>query len=281
MFKTILVHVDLSSHAPARMRYAAALAHAHHAYLLGAAMFGVSRTMFPRGYSSRPGTLEASYFDPLEQNARRALAQFEAIATEMRVPHEARFVCDRADDGLARLARFADLVVLSQDDPDEALPDSAVHLPDYVILNSARPVLVLPRTDAAPGTAPGAARTVLVAWDGGKEAARALTAALPLLCRASAVTIAALAGPDAGAAELESQRPDLLRFLGHHGITPHMLVREPRRDPAHDLLDLAAELHCGLLVMGCFGHSKLRELCLGGVSRPVLADAGMPVLLAH
>jgi nucleotide-binding universal stress UspA family protein len=277
MFKTILVYVDQSSHAPARMRYAAALAHAQHAHLLGAAMFGVSRTMFPRGYTSRPGTLEASYFDPLAQNARQALAQFTAIATEMRVPHEARFVCDRADDGLAQLARFADLVVLSQDDPDEALPDSAVHLPDYVILNSARPVLVLPRTDAAPGPA----RTVLVAWDGGKEAARALAAALPLLHRASAVTVVALTGPDAGAAELESQRPDLMRFLGHHGVTPHMLVRDPRRDPAHDLLDLAAELHCGLLVMGCFGHSKLRELCLGGVSRAVLADARIPLLLAH
>ena len=209
-YKTVLVHVDLSSHAPARMRYAAALAHAHHAHLLGAAMFGVSRSIFPLGYTSRPGTLEASYFDPLAQNATRALAQFEAIATEMRVPHEARFVCDQADDGLARLARFADLVVITQDDPDEALT-----------------------------------------------------------------------GPDAGTAELESQRPDLLRFLGHHGITPHMLVRDPRRDPGHDLLDLAAELHCGLLVMGCFGHNKLRELCLGGASRAVLADARIPVLLAH
>jgi len=277
MFKTILVHVDQSSHAPARTRYAAALAHAHHAHLLGAAMSGVSRTMFPRGYTPRPGTLEASYFDPLAQNARRALARFEAIATEMRVPHEARFVCDRADDGLAQLARFADLVVLSQHDPDEALPDAAVHLPDYVILNSARPVLVLPRAD----TAPGVASAALVAWDGDKEAARALTAALPLLCRASAVTIAAFTGPDAGAAELESQRADLLRFLGHHGVTPHMLVRDPHRDPAHDLLDLAAERHCGLLVMGCFGHSKLRELCLEGVSRAVLADARIPLLLAH
>jgi nucleotide-binding universal stress UspA family protein len=276
-YKTILVHVDLSSHAPARMRYAAALAHAHHAHLLGAAMFGVSRSIFPLGYAARPGTLEASYFDPLAQNARRALAQFDAVATGMRVPHEARFVCDQADDGLARLARFADLVVVSQDDPDEALPDLAVHLPDYVILNSARPVLVLPRADAAPG----AARNVLVAWDGGKEAARALAAALPLLCRAGSVTIAALAGPDAGAAELESQRPDLLQFLGRHGVTPHMLVREPRHDAGHDLLDLAAELHCGLLVMGCFGHSKLRELCLGGASRAVLADARIPVCLVH
>jgi nucleotide-binding universal stress UspA family protein len=277
MFKTILVHADLSSHAPARMRYAAALAHAHHAHLLGAAMFGVSRTMFPLGYASRPGTLEASYFDPLAQNARRALAQFEAIAADMHVPHEGRFVCDRADDGLARLARFADLVVVSQDDPDEALPDEAVHLPEYVILHGARPVLVLPRAEAAPG----AARDVLVAWDGSKAAAHAVTAALPLLSRASAVTVAALTGPDAGAAELESQRPDLMQFLGRHGVTPHMLVRDPRRDVGHDLLQLAAELHCGLLVMGCYGHGRLRELCLGGASRAVLADAGVPVLMAH
>jgi nucleotide-binding universal stress UspA family protein len=277
MFKTILVHVDQSSHAPARMRYAAALAHAHNAHLLGAALFGVARSIFPLGYESRPGTLEASYFDPLAQNAIRALAQFEAIATEMRVPHEARFVCDQADDGLARLSRFADLVVISQDDPDEALPALAVHLQDYVVLNSARPVLILPRTDAAPG----AARDVLVAWDGGKEAARALAAALPLLRRATAVTVAALTGPDIGAAELESQRPDLLQFLGRHGVTAHMLVRDPQRDTGHELLDLAAELHCGLLVMGCFGHSKLRELCLGGASRAVLADARIPVLLAH
>jgi nucleotide-binding universal stress UspA family protein len=60
-----------------------------------------------------------------------------------------------------------------------------------------------------------------------------------------------------------------------------MLVREPRRDAGHDLLDLAADLHCGLLVMGCFGHSKLRELCLGGASRAVLADARIPVCLVH
>lgn len=63
-------------------------------------------------------------------------------------------------------------------------------------------------------------------------------------------------------------------FLGHHDVTPHMLVRDPRRDPGHELLDLATELHCGLLVMGCFGHSKLRELCLGGASRPAGALTG-------
>jgi nucleotide-binding universal stress UspA family protein len=277
MFKTILVHVDLSTHAPERIRCAAALAHAHHAHLLGAAMFGVSRSMFPLGYTTRPGTLEASYFDPLAQNARRALAQFEAIATEMHVPHEARFVCDQADDGLARLARFADLVVVSQDDPDESLPDLAVHLPEYVVMNCARPVLLVPRvTRDSDGW-----RHVLVAWDGSKEASCALSAAVPLLRHADVVTVAALTDQGADETELRSQQPDLVQFLGRHGIKPRMLVRDPQQDPGHELLDLAAELRCGLLVMGCFGHSKLRELCLGGASRAVLADARIPVLLAH
>lgn len=277
MFKTILVHVDLSVHAAERMRCAASLAQAHHAHLLGAAMFGVSHNIFPLGYASRPGTLEASYFEPLAQNARRALDHFEAIATEFRVPHEARFVCDQADDGLARLARFADLVVISQDDPDESLPDLAVHLPEYVIMNSARPVFVVPRAPEAQRDQ----RHVLVAWDGSKEASCALSAALPLLRHASAVTVAALTGPGASAAELRAQQPDLDQFLRRHGVTPRMLVRDPQKDPGHELLDLAAELQCGLLVMGCYGHSKLRELCLGGASRAVLAHARIPVLLAH
>jgi nucleotide-binding universal stress UspA family protein len=277
MFKTILVHVDLSNHAPARMRYAATLAHAHQAHLLGAAMFGVSRAIFPLGYASRPGTLEASYFDPLAQHARRALAQFDGIARQMQVAHEARFVCDQADDGLARLARFADLVVISQDDPDEALPDLAVHLPEYVILNSARPVLVVPRTDPAPA----AGRGTLLAWDGSKEASCAMSAALPLLRHAGVVTVAVLTEPDLTADEVRSQQPDLLQFLGRHGITPRVQIRVPQRDAGHELLDLAAELDCGMLVMGCYGHGKLHELCLGGASRTVLADARIPVLLAH
>jgi hypothetical protein len=103
-YPTILVHADLSVHAAARMRYAAALAHAQGAHLMGAAMFGVARDVFPGGYDVQPGTLAASVFQPLADNARSALSRFEAIAGEMHVPHESHFVCDQADQGLALLA---------------------------------------------------------------------------------------------------------------------------------------------------------------------------------
>jgi len=277
MLATILVHVDLSVHAPARIRYAAALARATGAHLVGAAMLGVSRSIFPHGYQEKPGSLGASYFEPLADNARRALAAFEGIAADVGVAHESRLVCDQADDGLARLARFADLVVVSQDDPAESLPDLAVRLPDYLVLNCARPVIVVPRTDPAPWH--GA--QVLVAWDGGKEASFALSASMPLLCRAAGVVVAAIGGHDQDDAAFQTDQADLMQFLARHHVTARMVVRDAWRDPGHDLLALATELDCGLLVMGCFGHTRFRELCLGGASRTVLADADIPVLLAH
>jgi nucleotide-binding universal stress UspA family protein len=277
MLKTILVHVDLSVHAPARMHFAAALAHAHGAHLVGAAMLGVSRTVFPNGYDARPGTLSASYFQPPADNARRALSKFEAIAAKAQVKYETRFVCDQADAGLARQACFADLVVISQDDPAEPMPVIAVHLPEYLILNCARPVLVVPRTDPAPWHS----GKVLVAWDGSKEASFALSSAVPVLRRAAGVTLVALAGQDGSEEEFRAQQPELRNFLERHRVSAHLLVRAPRQDTGHELLALAARLGCGMLVMGCFGHSRFRELCMGGASRTVLADAGIPVLMAH
>jgi len=275
MYKTILVHVDLSAHAPARIHLAAVLARAHDARLVGAAMLGISRHVFPNGFDTAPGTLAAGVFDPLAENARRALDQFERIADAAGVRHASRFVADQADDGLARLARFADLVVVSQDDPRESMPDMAVHLQEYVILNSARPVLMVPRGGAARLDA-----NALVAWNGSKEASAALAAAIPLLAGAPRVTVVALARA-AEEAAFRDQAPDLLGFLRGHGVEADMLVRAPVRDGGHDLLAIAREFGCGLLVMGCFGRTRFQELCLGGASRTILASAGIPVLLAH
>jgi len=277
MLKTILVHVDESVHAPARIRYAAALARATGAHLVGAAMFGVSRSVFPHGYDSRPGTLSASYFQPLADHAARALAMFEQIAAETGVRHEQRFVCDQADEALARMARFADLVVVSQDDPAESMPDMAEHLPEFLILSCARPVIVVPRSDPAPWHG----QKVLVAWDGGKEASFALSASLPLLRHSTGVVLVSLAGPDPAEEAFRAEQSDLKHFLARHQVTPHMLVRAACNDAGHDLLALAREAGCGLLVMGCYSHGKFRELCMGGASRTVLADADIPVLFAH
>jgi nucleotide-binding universal stress UspA family protein len=274
-YKTILVHADGSRHAAARMRYAAALARAHGAMLLGAAFTGISRAVFPEGFDNRPGTLAASCFEPLADNARHALDACAAIAEDVGVAFDRRLVSDQPDDGLAQLARFADLVVVSQDDPDEAPAGSVVRIPDYVILNSARPVLVVPRCDT-PAAVPARA---LLAWNGSKEAAFALAAALPLLQGAGAVTIADLVGT--ARSEYREQLDEVQGWLARHGVRADCLLPTVDGDHGRALLDLARERGCDLLVMGCYGHGRLRELCLGGASRTVLAQATLPVLLAH
>jgi nucleotide-binding universal stress UspA family protein len=284
---TILVHVDQSRSAPARIHAAALLARAHGAHLTGAAMMGVSRAIFPNGYAARPGSLSAACFDPLAENARLALSRFDAIASEHGVSHDTRLVLDETDDGLAMLSRFADLVVLSQDDPDESISDHVLAMPDYVILNSPRPVLVIPYGEAPAGAslAAGIGRRILLAWDGSREAAAAMGAALPLLRRADAVTVAMLSGPALAAAECEAQQAELAGFLGRHQVRPAFLVREQAGkhggDAGPTLLSIGDELGSDLLVMGCYGHSRLRELCLGGASRTVLAEARIATLLAH
>lgn len=276
-YKTILVHVDLSCHAPPRMRYAASLARAYGARLIGAAMLGVSRDIFPHGYRAAPGTLEAGYFEPLAENVRRALAHFEAIADKIQTPHASRFLCDHTDHALMLQARFADLVVVSQDDPAESMPDMAIRLPDALILECARPVLVVPRTDPAPYRDPH----ILVAWDGSKEACAAMSAAMPLLRHASDVTVVMLTGPQRTAEDCRAEQSELQAFLATHQVTPRVLVHRAQDDTGHALLGLAKDFGCGLLVMGCYGHSRFREFCLGGPSRTVLAEADIPLLLAH
>jgi len=278
-FKTVLVHADLSRHAPARIELAAAICAEHGAHLVGAAMTGVSRLVFPDGCDAKPGTLLASYVDPLLQTARRALDGFEDIARRRGVSHESRLISDQAPEALALLARFADLVVVSQDDPDESLGylPSASRMPDFIVVNAARPVLVVPRT----GAPPDCPRRVLLCWNGSREAAVAMAAAVPLLQRATHVSVAVLTSTFPNEWANSNELDDALAFLGRHCVRAGHAMRDPGRDTGTAILDLAAEQGCDLVVMGCFGHTRFQELLLGGASRTVLQEATLPVLMAR
>lgn len=279
-YKTILVHVDRSRHAPTRIRWAAQLARAHGACLVGAAMTGIPRTVFPHGYDSPAGSLSASCFDPLVETARRALDEFVAIAREAGADHDTRLVCDVADDGLALLARFADLVVTTRDDPDETTTDGAIRVPESVILQCARPVIALPLVPVQP-VLPAAIRKVVLAWDGSKESSTAIHAALPMLQANVQVLVASVDTPPDRHGDVVAEHAELLACLERYGVHATTTVRPPAASPGDALLAVAAEFDANLLAMGCYGHAKWRELCLGGASRTVLADAGLPVLFAH
>ena len=276
-YQTILVHVDASRHAPARIRVAAELARAHRAHLIGLAATGVSREVFPHGYHAAPGSLEASYFGPLHDKAARALEQFSAIAGEAGLVGEARLACDLASDSLARLGRFSDLVVVNQDDPDEALSETVGRIPEYVVFTCARPVLVVP---CAPVSGE-LGRHILVAWNGSKEASAALRAALPLLQRAERVRVVSFRAPDDADLADPLQQADLTAFLARHGVRADIFAFDRSSDDGRALLAFAAQESDDLIVMGCYGHSQFRELVLGGASSTVLSSATVPVLMAR
>ncbi|WP_225205494.1 universal stress protein [Novosphingobium huizhouense] len=165
-------------------------------------------------------------------------------------------------EGLAAASRFADVIVASLDDP--ALEE--------VALEVRCPVLALPQ--GAPKLAFDA--PVLVAWDGGYESANALRASLPLLALAPAVHILTVRekSEDFPASEAAS-------YLSRHGIHAEVREAEPNGTIAFTIEETALRLGAGLVVMGLFGKSRLRELLLGGVSRSMLDRSRIPLLLAH
>jgi nucleotide-binding universal stress UspA family protein len=276
-YRTILVHADASVHAPARIHLAARLAQRSGAHLVGAAATGISRFVCP-GYDGALGTIIAGYLDPVYDQATRMLDRFEQLA------HAAgadllvrRLVSDQPDDALARQAAFADLVVLSQDDPRESTSDVVTRLPEYVVLNCARPVLVVPHSRVFEG----AGNRVLVAWNGSREATAAVGGALPLMRGAEHVRVAVCEPPSPERMHGADRHADLLAWLGRHRVRAEVQVQHGVQDAGTTLLALAEAMHADLIVMGCYGHTRFRELLLGGASRTVLRAATVPVLMAH
>ena len=274
-YKTILVHADKSAHAPARIRLAAALALAEDAHLVGAAMTGLSRFVSRAQLNEVEHSVIAAQADAWRDRTHEALAQFEALAREANVPsHEARMVADDPEGGLVALSCFCDLIILGQSDPAEVVAGAVRDLPEFVMLSVARPVLLVPyagvheRPDGA----------AVVAWDASIEASRALANAIPLLRRASAVTIARF---DAGDGALAGDGSDLLHWLDRHGVEATVRTQSARVDIGEALLSLAADLDASLLVMGGYGHTRFRELMLGGVTRTILERMTAPVLISH
>jgi len=274
-YKTILVHVDQSRQCERRIRAAAQFALADGAHLTGAAMTGISRYMYANGDIDLARTVLAAHVDTLCQKANQALDQFDAQAAAAGVAsHERRLLADDPQGGLALAGRYADLIVVSQSVPGDPAGLTTSGMPEYVMLTSGRPVLVVPHE----GTFDTIGREVLLAWDGSIEATHALAASLPVLARAVRVTVAVI-----NPAEDEGREPgaDIALYLARHGVRADVTVQRGAADIGDALLSLAAGRECDLLVMGGYGHTRFRELLLGGVTSTILARMTLPVLMAH
>lgn len=276
-YKTIVVHVDESPGVEERYQTAAALAILHDAHLIGLASTGVSRFMRDTVAMDFASASIAPFLQTLHERAAITLARFERSVIGLGVTiAEARQVEDDASDSLSALARYADLCVVGQYDPAAPVLGARPSLPADVAAGSGCPVLVVPRR----GLRTGPMRRILLGWDGGREAARALHHALPLLARADNVDVAVIGGR---AAELAGGlRIDIAigQVLDRHGVRAELVHRPDDENAGAVLLELAAERGAELLVMGCYGHSRVRERFLGGATRTVLEAMELPVLMA-
>lgn len=278
-YKTILVHVDQSPAAAGRIEAACALARAQEAHLVGAAMTGLTMEFYRDSSLAFTGPILQSEVDSIKIASEQALDRFGAKARADGVAYERRLSDDDAEAALVQQARYADLVVLSQHDQSTAGAGLGRQLPESVALYGGRPVLVLPYA----GRFEHFDRHALVAWDGSRAAARAVTDALPLLRRSARVTLAVFNPERQYGVHGEQPGADIALFLTRHGvrIEVQQQATPPGLDVGNALLSLAADSGADLLVMGAYGHMRWRELVLGGVTHTILQSMTLPVLMSH
>ena len=276
--KSILVHVDASPRSAVRLHIARQLAREHDSAQV-TALFAVEPQPMPVPVAVPAGpvpeVLVPKQVAP-EQRAR-ARAIFDSALAEYGPPLEWHEVQgDLPAWGVAQAALYADLLVLGQYDPDH-LPtfDVPKDLVESVIVDSGRPALVIPHT----GTFDSVGRNVLIAWKPSRETARAVGGALPLLKRADRVQVVAWGRDSFAPAETTF---GIDPYLTWHGVEAKIHRHpEPPTELGEILLSRVADENADLLVMGCYSHSRLREMVLGGVTRTVLKSMTVPVLMAH
>jgi nucleotide-binding universal stress UspA family protein len=276
MIKDLLLVLNDNPEHPAALNYAASLASARGAHLAGAAIVHdlvVPGTVFETAAAG----LLSQFRQQSEAAAAKAIARFEDKCRRDGIAAEA-FTLDArlssAGDILARAARRYDLTIVPQSPPDSDR-DSDMFA-EAALFNSGRPVLLVPYAHNKTFKPD----RIYVAWDGGTAAARSLTDAMPFIERAKAVEVVTVA-PDAKTPGAPGT--GIARHLARHGIN-NVEVRNVVADNitvAAKILADASSRDADLIVMGGYGHSRLREFVLGGVTREVLASTSVPVLMSH
>ena len=277
--RSILLHVDASPRSAVRLQLARELGLQHEKVVT--ALYAV-----PSSYLTQPFAFA--------EGAGAVLPLLEQIDTDRRVAAKALFdreqrprapaTCwadvgtEPALEGFIAQALFADLLVLGQRNASDPLADGMpADFVESVLIASGKPAIIVPYT----GAFMSVGRDVLIAWKPTRECARAVACALPLLQRARNVHVV---GWTADATPRQAGRLDLAGYLRLHGVqadVQHHGTASVEGDAGEGLLSLAADLQTDLLVMGCYGHSRARELVLGGASRTILRSMTLPVLMAH
>ena len=282
--KDILVHLDASPRSAVRLALAAGLAGRHGAHLT--ALYVVELPSAALFYGDPSGFADARLVDEMLSKMRET-AMVEARRVEQSfgdrirrdgISGEWRLVEALAADTVALHARYADLTIVGQHDPGDSSIVSATEIAASTLLSSGRPMLVVPYA----GPVDRCGETVLVGWKSTREAARAVNDALPLLRQARSVTILAI-NPEQGiGGDGDVPAADIALHLARHGVkasAAHTVAKEVSEGDV--LLNYADDIGADLIVAGGYGHSRLREFAIGGVTRTLLTTMTVPILLSH
>lgn len=275
-YRSMLVHVDDDDASAARVDFAARLAQAFGAQLVG--IYLVRGTdMTPSAAAMMGADIVARRLGAFSEAQHAAEQRFRAAATACGLAAvDWRAPAGSPIDAAIAHGRCTDLFVLGQHDASAAGFGEA--LISNVLLSSGRPTLVVPRV-GAPATL---CARVLVAWDAGREAARAIGDALPLLAHAQRVDVLAIDDDDEAEVGDRLAGAWLKAWLRGHDVAAD-IARQNAGDTGVGewLLSRAADLGSDLIVMGGYGHARMRELALGGVTRTMLRAMTVPVFMAH
>jgi nucleotide-binding universal stress UspA family protein len=283
--RDILVSIDSSLPGEARLQLALALAGSRKARLTAVYVLPAPRSAAPLiGLGPLPASTPAGMLGP-EGGPPRDPERAEAMEREFRSELRYRgiegewYLLEEGD--LAEFVEYAntvDLTIIGQQSSGARADSAAEFSPDAVVVEVGRPVLVIPYA----GKFETVGRRPLIAWDGSREAARALGDALPLIEGAEAATVIYV-----GASENQLERTQpaidrLVRHLQRHAIKADGRATRRGDVPISDLLlSRAADLGADMIVAGAYHHSRMREALLGGVSRELLRHMTVPVLMSH
>jgi nucleotide-binding universal stress UspA family protein len=276
--REIVVHVDDSPRAPPRIEVGLAIAARHDARLVG-----VFVTPPPPSFPVHvPETILKDLLAAVARDQRASAATAEAAfrkrAGELGVATEWRVQEGDTSDVLAVNARYADLVIVSQTPPDQTGEEGRRTIAEDVLMTGGGPALIVPHY----GTFRTVGERAVVAWDASPTAARAVRDAMPLLAKSSKVTVLAVNPETSRSRHGSVPGADIALHLARHGVVADTAFSYSDEVGVGDMiLSRAADLGADLIVMGAYGHARLREALFGGVTRHLLAHMTAPVLMSR
>jgi nucleotide-binding universal stress UspA family protein len=277
MITDILIHVPAIDEPDPGVDFGLSVAKVFGAHATGVA-FALEPMVPPAYFGAVPGEYIVKFSEDAEQAAVAAAARFkkraegESVKAEVRT---ARTTTDGAGDAFGRLARVFDLAVITQPNPDRVGPERL--LLESALFESGRAVLAVPYVQKQPLTLD----RVMIAWNGSRSATRAISEARPFLDRAKRVEV--LVVETGKMAEGEIPGAELATHLARHKLKVDLrrVLVPAKRDIDEAILNEIHDSSIDLVVMGGYGHSRLREFVLGGVTRAIIESMTAPTLMAH